>query len=129
MKPVQCTLYLIYLKVCLLHSFLPHSWSACSVSCGAGQRTRALRCHVLLPFSQSVVQLPLEECLEAAGPPPPTQEPCFLAPCPGDGGSHEESTSTKSPQFDWEYGGFTQCSATCAGGVIIYLSMRSYPQP
>uniref|UniRef100_UPI00358E1C5B ADAMTS-like protein 1 isoform X2 n=1 Tax=Myxine glutinosa TaxID=7769 RepID=UPI00358E1C5B len=98
-------------------SFLPQSWSTCSVSCGAGQRSRALQCHVLLPFSQSVVQLPLEECLEAAGPPPPTQEPCFLVPCPADGGGHEESTSTKSPHFDWEYGGFTQCSATCAGGI------------
>ncbi|XP_042638673.1 ADAMTS-like protein 1, partial [Orycteropus afer afer] len=103
-------------------SFIPEAWSACTVTCGMGTQVRMVRCQVLLSFSQSVADLPVDEC---EGPKPASQRACYAGPCNGEiaefnpeemdglfGGLHDFDEL-----YDWEYEGFTKCSESCGGGV------------
>lgn len=47
---------------------------------GVGTQVRIVRCQVLLSFSQSVADLPVDEC---EGPKPASQRPCYAGPCHG----------------------------------------------
>ncbi|XP_053449589.1 ADAMTS-like protein 3 isoform X3 [Nycticebus coucang] len=97
-------------------TFIPEPWSACSTTCGPGIQVREVKCRVLLTFMQTETELPEEEC---EGPTLPTERPCLLEVCDESLGSqeldsplHEDSEVT----YDWEYAGFTPCTATCLGG-------------
>ncbi|XP_020032200.2 ADAMTS-like protein 3 [Castor canadensis] len=98
-------------------TFIPEPWSACSATCGPGVQVREVKCCVLLTFTQTETELPEEEC---EGPKPPTERPCILQPCDHspvspalDSSLQEEDSDTT---YDWEYAGFTPCTATCLGG-------------
>ncbi|XP_062372046.1 ADAMTS-like protein 1 [Sardina pilchardus] len=119
-------------------TFIPSPWGACSRACGAGTQRRAVRCQVLLSFSQAVADLPDDEC---EGPRPSETQPCFLTPCPGAREEEEEwarererekeerAEEEKEELYDWEYDGFTDCSETCGGGmqeaVVICLNKQT----
>ncbi|XP_056590739.1 ADAMTS-like protein 3 isoform X2 [Triplophysa dalaica] len=98
-------------------TFIPGPWTACSVSCGLGIQRRLVKCKVLLSFTQTEVELPIEECDEEK---PPSQRACDSGPCSE---SPDSLTwplgSQEIPEqhgYDWEYMGFTACSASCAAG-------------
>ncbi|XP_057350761.1 ADAMTS-like protein 3 isoform X6 [Manis pentadactyla] len=97
--------------------FIPEPWSACSTTCGPGVQAREVKCRMLLAFTQMVTELPEEEC---AGPKPSTEQPCLLEACDGDPASRQLDTSSQEKgsdmTYDWEYAGFTPCTATCLGG-------------
>ncbi|XP_070650592.1 ADAMTS-like protein 1 isoform X1 [Bos indicus] len=103
-------------------SFIPEAWSACTVTCGVGTQVRIVRCQVLLSFSQSVADLPIDEC---EGPKPASQRPCYAGPCHGETPEFnlEETDGLLGglqdfdQLYDWEYEGFTKCSESCGGGV------------
>nr|XP_033776500.1 ADAMTS-like protein 1 isoform X2 [Geotrypetes seraphini] len=103
-------------------SFIPEAWSACSVSCGVGIQHRAVKCQVLLSFSQTVADLPVDEC---EGPKPAYRRTCYNGPCNGEVAEFnpEEADMIFGGQqeyeelYDWEYEGFTECSESCGGGV------------
>ncbi|KAK7815204.1 hypothetical protein U0070_021167 [Myodes glareolus] len=97
--------------------FIPEPWSACSTTCGPGIQVREVRCRVLLTFTETETELPEEEC---EGLKPPTERRCFLEACDQSpvsrelGGPLQEKDSEMT--YDWEYAGFTPCTATCLGG-------------
>lgn len=103
------------------HRFIPEAWSTCSVTCGVGSQMRLVKCQVLLSFSQSVADLPIDEC---EGPKPVSQRACYSGPCSGEATEHTlEETQLLSGSlqeldelYDWEYEGFTECSESCGGG-------------
>ncbi|XP_066843817.1 ADAMTS-like protein 1 isoform X2 [Anser cygnoides] len=103
-------------------SFIPEAWSSCSVTCGVGSQVRLVKCQVLLSFSQSVADLPIDEC---EGPKPVSQRACYSGPCSGEATEYtpEEtdllygSLQEFDELYDWEYEGFTECSESCGGGV------------
>lgn len=80
-----------------------------------------VRCQVLLSFSQSVADLPVDEC---EGPKPASQRACYAGPCNGEGPelTPEETDGLFGglqdfdELYDWEYEGFTKCSESCGGG-------------
>lgn len=103
--------------LCCACRFIPGPWTACSVSCGLGIQRRLVKCKVLLSFTQTEVELPIEECDEEK---PPSQRACDSGPCSE---SPDSLTwplgSQEIPEqhgYDWEYMGFTACSASCAAG-------------
>ncbi|XP_074901238.1 ADAMTS-like protein 3 isoform X1 [Buteo buteo] len=97
-------------------TFIPEPWSPCSATCGNGIQVRDVKCRILLVFTQTEVELPEEECEDVK---PPTERVCHQASCDSDPVpytpefSHAEDGSVI---YDWEYIGFTPCSATCLGG-------------
>nr|XP_046236541.1 ADAMTS-like protein 1 isoform X1 [Scatophagus argus] len=104
-------------------TFIPGPWQTCSKTCGAGIQQRTVKCQVLLSFSQTVADLPDDEC---EGVKPATSQPCYRTPCSGDfgkgkeskkEGEEEEETPEREELHDWEYEGFTECSESCGGGV------------
>ncbi|XP_021108553.1 ADAMTS-like protein 1 [Heterocephalus glaber] len=102
-------------------SFIPETWSACTATCGVGIQVRVVRCQVLLSFSQSVADLPAEEC---EGPKPPSQRACYAGPCSREAPEVDTATDGLMDNlqdltmlYDWAYEGFTECSQSCAGGV------------
>ncbi|XP_013912159.1 PREDICTED: ADAMTS-like protein 1, partial [Thamnophis sirtalis] len=99
-------------------TFIPEDWSACSVTCGVGVQVRLVKCQVLLSFSQSVADLPIDEC---EGPKPVSERACYGGPCNGETGEETDLLFRGSQNFDelydWEYEGFTECSEACGGGV------------
>ncbi|GAB1292286.1 ADAMTS-like 3 [Apodemus speciosus] len=111
--------------------FIPEPWTACSTTCGPSVQVREVRCRVLLTFTQTDTELPEEEC---EGPKPPTERPCLLEACdqspvsPELGGSLREKDSEMT--YDWEYAGFTPCTATCLGGhqeaIAVCLHIQSH---
>lgn len=82
---------------------------------------RLVKCQVLLSFSQSVADLPMDEC---EGPKPVSHRACYSGPCSGEAAEHtpEEtqllhgSLQEFDELYDWEYEGFTECSESCGGG-------------
>lgn len=110
----------------VFHRFIPEPWSACSTTCGPGVQVREVKCRVLLTFTQAETELPEEEC---DGPKLPTTRPCLLQACDSspasleleDGYLHEKDSEMT---YDWEYAGFTPCTATCLGGRCWILSLR-----
>ncbi|KAL6084871.1 hypothetical protein STEG23_013079 [Scotinomys teguina] len=103
-------------------SFIPEAWSACTVTCGVGTQIRVIRCQVLLSFSQSVADLPVDEC---EGPKPAAQRACYAGPCNGEIPEFNPDNADGllgdlqdlDELYDWEYEGFTKCSESCGGGV------------
>uniref|UniRef100_A0A8D2LH55 ADAMTS like 1 n=1 Tax=Varanus komodoensis TaxID=61221 RepID=A0A8D2LH55_VARKO len=103
-------------------TFIPEAWSACSVTCGVGIQVRLVKCQVLLSFSQSVADLPIDEC---EGPKPASERACYGGPCNGDTGEYSPEeidllyggSQDFDELYDWEYEGFTECSESCGGGV------------
>ncbi|KAB0369057.1 hypothetical protein FD755_019062, partial [Muntiacus reevesi] len=101
----------------LLIQFVPEPWSPCSATCGLGVQVREVKCRVLLTFTQTETELPEEEC---EGPRLPTERPCLLQPCDESPATRELAASLQEQDsettYDWEYAGFTPCTATCLGG-------------
>nr|XP_057923011.1 ADAMTS-like protein 1 isoform X1 [Doryrhamphus excisus] len=101
-------------------NFIPSPWQPCSRTCGTGTQRRTVKCQLLLPFSQTVADLPDDECV---GVKPPESQPCYRTPChKTEGGDDvEEDEMEEMVQgeglHEWEYDGFTQCSESCGGGV------------
>ncbi|GAA6089743.1 ADAMTS-like protein 1 isoform X2 [Tachysurus ichikawai] len=100
-------------------TFIRGVWGPCSRSCGAGVQKRTVKCQVLLSFSQTVADLPNDEC---EGQKPPEMQPCYRTPCLGVRTEQESerirNTATEQEDLhDWEYDGFTECSEMCGGGV------------
>uniref|UniRef100_A0A8C5I8H8 ADAMTS like 1 n=1 Tax=Gouania willdenowi TaxID=441366 RepID=A0A8C5I8H8_GOUWI len=108
-------------------TFVPGPWQACSRTCGAGIQRRTIKCQVLLSFSQTVADLPDDEC---DGVKPASSQPCYRTPCSGgkvqeeddkedteEGEEEDGRTSQREELHDWEYEGFTECSQSCGGGV------------
>ncbi|XP_061816938.1 ADAMTS-like protein 1 isoform X1 [Nerophis lumbriciformis] len=103
-------------------NFIPAPWQPCSRTCGIGIRRRAVKCQVLLSFSQTVAELPDDEC---DGIKPPESQPCNRTPCHkpngGDDVDEEDMEMEEMVQgeelYEWEYDGFTECSESCGGGV------------
>ncbi|KAF3698002.1 ADAMTS-like protein 1 [Channa argus] len=107
-------------------TFIPGPWQTCSRTCGAGAQQRTVKCQVLLSFSQTVADLPDDEC---EGVKPATRQPCYRTPCSGilaqgkegEKEGEEEEREGETPEreelHDWEYEGFTECSESCGGGV------------
>lgn len=98
--------------------FIRGAWGPCSRSCGAGTQRRTVKCQVLLSFSQTVADLPDDEC---EGQKPPEMQPCYRTPCLGVRTEQENerirNTATEQEELhDWEYNGFTECSELCGGG-------------
>ncbi|KAL7980101.1 hypothetical protein Chor_001369 [Crotalus horridus] len=100
-----------------LPRFVPEPWSPCSASCGHGTQRRDVKCHIYLAFTQAEVELPDEEC---EGSKPLTERSCRLEPCDADPVLYTlpflPSEEAGKVFYDWEYIGFTPCSATCNGG-------------
>ncbi|XP_045019748.1 ADAMTS-like protein 3 isoform X6 [Bubalus bubalis] len=98
-------------------TFVPEPWSTCSATCGPGVQVREVKCRVLLTFTQTETELPEEEC---EGPRLPTERPCLLQPCDESPAVRELAASLQEQDsettYDWEYAGFTPCTATCLGG-------------
>lgn len=121
--PRLSCLGLLTLSSCLLANcrFVPEAWSACTVSCGVGTQVRIVKCQVLLSFSQSVADLPVDEC---EGPKPASQRACYAGPCngelpesnPGETDGLLGGLQDFDELYDWEYKGFTKCSESCGGG-------------
>lgn len=106
------------LSVC---RFIPGPWSPCSTTCGPGRQTREVKCRVLLSFTKTEVDLPEEEC----GKDRPqlvrhcNQGPCAKVPGISSGLQDYGPTSTDTEkEYNWDYRGFTACSATCAAGEL-----------
>nr|XP_015801996.2 ADAMTS-like protein 1 isoform X2 [Nothobranchius furzeri] len=98
-------------------TYIPGPWQPCSRTCGVGMQRRAVKCQVMLSFSQSVADLPDDEC---EGEKPATSQPCYNKPCPGGLGharQEKEEITHAGELYDWEYEGFTECSESCGGGV------------
>ncbi|XP_032439407.1 ADAMTS-like protein 1 isoform X4 [Xiphophorus hellerii] len=100
-------------------TFIPGPWQPCSRTCGAGTQQRTVKCQVLLSFSQTVADLPDDEC---EGEKPILVQPCYRKPCSGELGHGDENREEEEPRrdgdvLDWEYEGFTECSESCGGGV------------
>uniref|UniRef100_A0A7N6ANN5 ADAMTS-like 3 n=1 Tax=Anabas testudineus TaxID=64144 RepID=A0A7N6ANN5_ANATE len=100
-------------------TFIPGPWSPCSTTCGPGRQTREVKCRVLLSFTKTEVDLPEEEC----GKDRPqlvrhcNQGPCAKVPGISSGLQDYGPTSTDTEkEYNWDYRGFTACSATCAAG-------------
>ncbi|KYO21121.1 ADAMTS-like protein 1 [Alligator mississippiensis] len=109
-------------------TFIPEPWSPCSTTCGDGIQVREVKCRILLTFTQTEVELPEEECEDHK---PLTEQICHQAPCDSDPipytpeFSHGEDGSLV---YDWEYIGFTPCSATCIGGTQDAIAMCLHVQ-
>ncbi|XP_014883986.1 ADAMTS-like protein 1 isoform X3 [Poecilia latipinna] len=107
-------------------TFVPGPWQPCSRTCGAGTQQRTVKCQVLLSFSQTVADLPDDEC---EGEKPDSVQPCYRKPCSGELGHRDENGEEEEPRrggdlLDWEYEGFTECSESCGGGMDLNLSPR-----
>ncbi|XP_047242190.1 ADAMTS-like protein 1 isoform X4 [Girardinichthys multiradiatus] len=100
-------------------TFITGPWQPCSRTCGAGTQQRAVKCQVLLSFSQTVVDLSDDEC---EGKKPPPVQLCYRKPCSGGPGEGDKSEEEEEPPrggdlLDWEHEGYTACSESCGGGV------------
>ncbi|XP_072574018.1 ADAMTS-like protein 3 isoform X1 [Paramormyrops kingsleyae] len=90
--------------------FIPGPWQPCSTTCGPGLQQRAVKCRILLAFSQAEVDLPHEECQDER---PVSERACHLRLCSGVLGPRRPLL----PLYEWQYVGFTSCSSSCATGM------------
>ncbi|CAB3407863.1 unnamed protein product [Caenorhabditis bovis] len=86
-------------------------WSPCSATCGTGVMSRSVECVAVNPISSSPIKLPMSEC--QAQEQPKLFESCEVRSCPLQ--EDAKLTEDDSP-YQWRYGDWTQCSASCLGG-------------
>ncbi|KAG7315026.1 hypothetical protein KOW79_021114 [Hemibagrus wyckioides] len=72
-------------------------WSACSVSCGAGQQSRTIRCLRKVMYQREELSLP--------------------STCPSPVPAHTQPCNTHSCPPEWGTGSWSPCSKTCGRGV------------
>uniref|UniRef100_A0A158R5C5 Ig-like domain-containing protein n=1 Tax=Syphacia muris TaxID=451379 RepID=A0A158R5C5_9BILA len=77
-------------------------WGPCSATCGRGIETRPVECVYIQAYTAKRVPLPEYECRVKQN----SYRECYAKPC-------FESTSSR---FKWDYGEWSQCSASCLGG-------------
>lgn len=86
-------------------------WSTCSSSCGTGVMSRTVECVAVNPISSAPIKLPMSECQDQEQP--KLFESCEVRSCP----LQEDSKLTEDEApYQWRYGDWTQCSASCLGG-------------
>ncbi|XP_054999023.1 ADAMTS-like protein 3 isoform X7 [Sorex araneus] len=104
-------------------TLIAEPWSPCSTTCGPGIQLREVRCLVFLTFTQTETELPANEC---QGPTLPTQRSCLLRACAQSPIAHQPPSPLipdGQTAYDWEYAGFTPCTATCWGGPVLVLAL------
>ena len=120
-----CNSLYIYFTLCNV-SYHASDWSPCTVTCGSGKRFRSVRCKVYLPSNQMLQDLTDLECLDL--PKPDEISDCEEDECdsydpeentvPSDGFAEGVEGGPLEVQFVWRYTGFTECSASCVGGMF-----------
>uniref|UniRef100_A0A7E4VDV1 Ig-like domain-containing protein n=1 Tax=Panagrellus redivivus TaxID=6233 RepID=A0A7E4VDV1_PANRE len=99
--------------------FYPGVWSECSTTCGPGVRSRTVECVAFQGLTSNVIKLPDYECDGEAKP--SLFQPCQNHACAADPENLILKASGANPlksgtHFQWDYGEWSQCSATCLGG-------------
>ncbi|XP_070543037.1 ADAMTS-like protein 1 isoform X2 [Ptychodera flava] len=109
--------------------FFIGEWSPCSASCN-GTQTRSVICQVPIEFTDIVADVPDDQC---KGEKPVEHQMCNIDTCSNDGEADDLPGNSESgtvypippsnsveewvPSFEWRYNGYTDCSASCLGGV------------
>ncbi|CAD6184832.1 unnamed protein product [Caenorhabditis auriculariae] len=86
-------------------------WSECSATCGTGVASRSVECVAMHPITSAIIKLPMSECQSQTQP--NLFQACEVRSCPLQ--EDAKLTSDNTP-FQWQYGDWTQCSASCLGG-------------
>uniref|UniRef100_A0A8C9P777 ADAM metallopeptidase with thrombospondin type 1 motif 16 n=1 Tax=Spermophilus dauricus TaxID=99837 RepID=A0A8C9P777_SPEDA len=92
--------------------WLVSAWSKCSATCERGTQKRFLKCAEKY-VSGKYRELASRKCLHVPKPDLELARPCALFPCP----AYPLQTAAGPPRGSWVASPWSQCSASCGGGV------------
>ncbi|XP_057670179.1 protein madd-4 isoform X2 [Diorhabda carinulata] len=107
-------------------TFISDEWGPCTVTCGEGVRRREVHCKIFLEYSRTIAKLPDKQC---SGPKPIETQSCYKEPCvsekigidikddPYSRADIKIAPGVPGKSYSWKEQGYTQCSATCLGGI------------